>query len=109
MPIERTWTIDSVRHRQLVEAEGDYGPDIEGDIATHEADTTSVHGIANTAVLASDAELAAHEADSTSVHGIANTAVLVTSPDILIIDVVTQAAYDALSPPVATTLYVIVG
>lgn len=52
MPITRTWTIDSTRHRQLVEAEGNYGPDIEGDIATHEADTTSVHGITDTALLA---------------------------------------------------------
>ncbi len=34
---------------------------------------------------------------------------MVTSSDITIIDVVTQAAYDALSPPVSTTLYVIVG
>lgn len=33
----------------------------------------------------------------------------VTSDDITDIVVITQAAYDALSPPVATTLYVIVG
>jgi hypothetical protein len=33
----------------------------------------------------------------------------VRSPDVVLIDVVTQAAYNALSPPVSTTLYVIVG
>lgn len=33
----------------------------------------------------------------------------VTSGDVDAIDVLTQAAYDALDPPVATTLYVIVG
>ena len=81
MPITRTWSI--VGTRQLVEAEGEYGPDIAGDIATHTADSTSVHGITDTAALP-------------------------TSPDIDIIDVVTQAAYDGLTP-VATTLYVIVG
>lgn len=48
--------------------------------AAHTADTTSVHGIADTSALAlksevaTDAELAAHEADTTSVHGISNTA-----------------------------------
>lgn len=71
-------------------------------IASHEADTTSVHGISNTALLetqagaqakadaaqsaatstaAADAtsKVAAHEADTTAVHGIANTALLETS------------------------------
>ncbi|MGW6703597.1 hypothetical protein ACWGDE_01705 [Streptomyces sp. NPDC054956] len=70
-------------------------------LASHEADTTSVHGIANTAALetqagsqakadaaqaaatvtaAADAtsKVAAHEADTTAVHGIANTALLET-------------------------------
>ncbi|MFJ3201002.1 SGNH/GDSL hydrolase family protein [Streptomyces sp. NPDC086989] len=71
-------------------------------LAAHEADTTSVHGISNTAALetqsgaqakadaaqaaaistaASDAtaKVAAHEADTTAVHGIANTALLETT------------------------------
>jgi hypothetical protein len=47
-------------------------------IATHEADTTSVHGIADTSALATDAEVASaistHEADTTSVHGLSSTA-----------------------------------
>ncbi|MFD4921160.1 hypothetical protein ACFWNE_07550 [Streptomyces goshikiensis] len=67
-------------------------------LAAHEADTTSVHGIANTASLETQSgaqtkataaqaaatttaasALAAHEADSTDVHGIANTAALETT------------------------------
>lgn len=58
----------------------------------------------------SGTDLTDHAADTTSVHGITNTATLVTSPDVTVIDVVTQAAYDALGGGVsATTLYVIVG
>ncbi|MGW7327497.1 SGNH/GDSL hydrolase family protein [Streptomyces sp. NPDC054840] len=71
-------------------------------LAAHEADTTSVHGITNTALLetqsgaqakadtaqtaatstaAADAtsKVAAHEADTTAVHGIADTALLETA------------------------------
>ena len=66
---------------------------ISAAIATHEADTTSVHGIGNTALLATTANVAtakgeaeataasalsAHEADTTSIHGITDTSVLVT-------------------------------
>jgi hypothetical protein len=70
-------------------------------LAAHEADTTSIHGIANTALLetisgaqakadaaqaaaisaaSTDAasKVAAHEADTTAVHGIADTSVLET-------------------------------
>lgn len=56
--------------------------------AAHTADTTSVHGIADTSALAlksevaTDAELAAHEADTTSVHGISNTANLAVKSEI---------------------------
>lgn len=77
--------------------------DVTAAVAAHEADTTSVHGIADTSALetttgsaakvsthaaASDphgdraaaaAALAAHEADTTSVHGIADTAALATT------------------------------
>ncbi len=48
-------------------------------LAAHEADTTAIHGITDTAALATTAALAAHEADSTAVHGIADTAVLATA------------------------------
>lgn len=55
-------------------------------VAAHEADTTNVHGIADTSALdtvsARNAALAAHEADTTAVHGIADTSVLATATDI---------------------------
>lgn len=54
-------------------------------VAAHEADTTGVHGIADTSALATTsavaAAVAAHEADTTNVHGIANTAALVVDGD----------------------------
>ncbi len=50
------------------------------DLADHSADTTSVHGVTDTAVLATDAEVASavsvHSADTTSVHGIPDTSAL---------------------------------
>lgn len=48
---------------------------------------------------------------STPVHGILDTTKLVTSTDSTVLNVVrlTAAAYAALSPPVATTLYCVVG
>ena len=52
-------------------------------LSTHEADTTAIHGIADTAALATkvyaDAAVSTHEADTTSVHGIADTSILVTT------------------------------
>lgn len=50
------------------------------ELTTHEADTTAVHGIADTSALATNAGLAAHEADTTAVHGITDTSVLATAP-----------------------------
>ena len=51
-------------------------------IANHQADTTDVHGIANTALLATkeyaDEAVSVHNTDETNVHGIANTALLAT-------------------------------
>ena len=51
-------------------------------VNTHKDATTSVHGIANTAVLITATtlatELAAHAADTTDIHGIADTALLAT-------------------------------
>lgn len=66
-------------------------------LAEHEAATTDVHGIADTAALATDAEvvatvsalaaavaadLAAHAADTTAIHGIADTSQLVLTSDL---------------------------
>jgi hypothetical protein len=52
-------------------------------IATHAADTTSVHGIADTSVLETFTtaanRISDHNSATTNVHGIANTANLVTS------------------------------
>jgi hypothetical protein len=49
-------------------------------LTTHEADTSNVHGITDTTVLATDAEVATavsdHSADTTAVHGIADTSAL---------------------------------
>lgn len=48
------------------------GSEAGGDVATHEADTTNVHGITDTTVLATDAEVAsavsAHTGDATAAH-----------------------------------------
>jgi hypothetical protein len=53
-----------------------------GDLTTHAADETNVHGIANTADLATkayaDSAVSTHTLDTTSVHGIADTADLAT-------------------------------
>lgn len=64
----------------------DVGADPEGTaaaaVAAHSADTTAVHGIADTALLettaGATAKVSAHAALTTSVHGIANTAALET-------------------------------
>lgn len=83
---------------ELIAVSGDYEPG--GAIATHAADTTSVHGIddTNDLVLAStlssyattaslsayatDTDLTNHTSATTSVHGIADTSVLVTDTDL---------------------------
>lgn len=53
------------------------------ELTNHANDTTSVHGIADTSVLATDTEVATvvsdHSADTTSVHGIADTSALETT------------------------------
>ncbi len=51
----------------------------DSELAAHEADTTSIHGIADTAALATTAALTAHEADTTNIHGIVDTAALLTT------------------------------
>jgi hypothetical protein len=54
----------------------------DSELTAHNNATTSVHGIANTAMLATkayaDAAVSTHEADTTNVHGIADTAELAT-------------------------------
>jgi hypothetical protein len=71
---------------------------ISAAIATHESDTTAVHGIADTSLLATTANVATakseaisaaasaagtalsnHESDTTAVHGIADTSILATT------------------------------
>jgi hypothetical protein len=55
---------------------------VTNEVGTHSSDTTSVHGIADTADLATkayaDTSVSTHSADTTSVHGIADTAELAT-------------------------------
>ena len=52
------------------------------DLENHALDTTSIHGIADTAELATktyaDSAVSTHQSDSTNIHGIADTAALVT-------------------------------
>jgi len=55
---------------------------VASELGTHSSDTTSVHGIADTADLATksyaDTSVSTHSSDTTSVHGIADTADLAT-------------------------------
>jgi len=55
-------------------------------VSTHQSDTTSVHGIADTAALATTSgvstSISTHNSATTSVHGIANTALLATTADV---------------------------
>jgi len=66
-----------------------YGATTAANLAGHNSTTTNVHGIADTALLATkvyadgvgttaETNLSNHEADTTSIHGIANTADLAT-------------------------------
>lgn len=56
--------------------------DLTSAIDAHNSDTTNVHGIADTAVLATNSSVASdistHNSVTTNVHGIANTALLAT-------------------------------
>lgn len=51
------------------------------DLPAHEADTTNIHGIANTAQLATLTNLSDHSADETDVHGILDTSQLATKTE----------------------------
>ena len=59
---------------------------VSTEIGTHNSDTTSVHGIADTANLATkvyaDTAVSTHQSDTTSVHGIADTSLLATTADV---------------------------
>ncbi len=75
------------------------GQSIANSIETFRVDTTDIHGIANTAELATKTyannAVTTHEADTTSVHGIANTADLVTQS--MLSDAVDAAEVDQAS------------
>lgn len=108
---------DILRHNGTawVDTPGTTHFEAAGAVAAHEADTTSVHGIADTSVLATDSDvstavsnhaaatdphgdrayadglasnyeaagaIATHSADTTSVHGIADTSALLDTADI---------------------------
>jgi hypothetical protein len=55
-------------------------------LSAHETDQTNIHGIANTALLATqsyaDSAVTTHSNDSTSIHGIADTSLLATTANI---------------------------
>jgi hypothetical protein len=85
---------------ELAAAVGDdptFFTSVASNLTAHSTDTTSVHGIANTAVLAtitdlntskaqavadSAASLATHAIDTTAIHGIADTALLATTANV---------------------------
>lgn len=56
--------------------------DLASELATHNSDTTNVHGIADTSLLATTTSVASdistHNSDTTGVHGIADTSLLAT-------------------------------
>lgn len=58
----------------------------QAELDAHSADTTSVHGIADTGALetttGSAAKVTAHDSDTTGVHGIADTGVLATDAEV---------------------------
>jgi len=51
---------------------------VDGAVSGHEADQLNVHGIADTSQLATLSDLSSHSSDTTSVHGIADTTELAT-------------------------------
>lgn len=51
---------------------------VDEDIAAHQADTTNVHGIADTSQLVVNSQLTSHTNATTNVHGIADTSTLAT-------------------------------
>lgn len=70
---------------------------IATNLSNHESDTTNIHGIANTADLATksyaDSAVSTHNGDSTDVHGISNTADLVYTNDSRLSDARTPVSH----------------
>lgn len=70
---------------------------IATNLSNHESDTTNIHGIANTADLATksyaDSAVSTHNSDTTDVHGISNTANLVYTNDSRLSDARTPVAH----------------
>jgi hypothetical protein len=56
--------------------------DVSTAVSNHSSDTTSVHGIADTSALATATDISTHNSDTTSVHGIADTSALATTTDL---------------------------
>jgi len=69
----------------------------QSELDTHASDTTSVHGIADTSLLATqsyaDTAVSTHSSDTTSVHGITDTANLVYTSDARLSDARTPTAH----------------
>ena len=69
----------------------------QSELDTHASDTTSVHGIADTSVLATATDVSTavstHSSDTTSVHGISNTADLVLTGDARLSDARTPTSH----------------
>ena len=73
-------TLDTLN--ELAAAMGDnpaFLTTIATNLTTHQEDTTSIHGIIDTANLALATDLTTHGSDTTSVHGITDTSALVTT------------------------------
>ncbi len=79
--------------------------DVENRLSTYTDDEVSA---LNVSQYATDTDLSSHASDTTAIHGIADTGALMTSADIDAVVVLTQSAYDALTPN-ARTLYVVSG
>jgi microcystin-dependent protein len=78
----------------------------QSELDTHASDTTSVHGIADTSVLATATDVSTavstHSSDTTSVHGIADTANLVLTGDARLSDARTPTSHAATHVPGGT-------
>ena len=85
--------------------EDNLGSDLDTKIPTQQ----SVKSYADGVGIAQESLLDTHNATTTSVHGITDTSKVVVSDDYTSLVQITQAAYDLLSPPDPNTLYVIVG
>lgn len=78
----------------------------QSELDTHASDTTSVHGIADTSVLATATDVSTavstHSSDTTSIHGIADTANLVLTGDARLSDARTPTSHAATHVPGGT-------